>query len=391
MVLTVDFNHADPAISPHLMDWGTRLRAEPGLAWSEHHGGFWVVARHADVLRVLRQPDLFICSRRITLPPQASPVPVIPLESDEPDHAFYRSVFDVAVSPRKVASFEAKIRQIVTDALDPLIARGTGDAVGDFAARIPTRAMAALVGMTDEDAYRTDAYFTEQINAAGSGDPERLARAVDAYKGFLNEKLDERRRAPQDDLITAILNYEQNGRRYNADECLGLMWSAAGGAIDTTKHSIGHVMHLLGTRPDLRKAVIDQPRLIPLLIEESLRINPPSFAVGRYVARDTELAGTAVKQGQRVLIVYGFANRDGSAFAEPDAVVIDRPPSRMLTFGNGIHQCVGMHLGRFEVKIAVEEVLRRMPDFVLKTIDARPTLHGGMMWAHDSLPMAVAG
>jgi len=391
MVLTAEFDHADPAISDSLLDWGARFRDAEGLGWSDAHGGFWIAARHKDILAVLRDTETFICAKRITLPPQKSPVPVIPLESDEPDHSFYRAVFMPLLMPKAVGSYEAKVRQIVTDALDPIVARGEGDAVLDFAARIPTRAMAAIFGLTDEDAYQTDAHFSALVAAAGSADVAAQDRAVDAYKDFLLGKLEDRRRDPREnDLVTALLRYEANGRRYNEDELLGLMWSAAGGAIDTTKHAIGHAMNLLGRDKGLRARLIEQPRLIPFFVEESLRLNPSAFFVSRYIARDTVLSGTPLQAGQRILLGYGFGNRDAAAFADPDDVVLDRPPNQMLTFGQGIHQCAGMHLGRFETKIAVEEVLSRIPRFELTDTAARPQILGGMMWAHDSLPIKAA-
>lgn len=382
------FDHANPAISRNLFSIGAEFRKRPGLGYSKAHGGFWIASRHQDVSSILRDNKNFLCSKRITLPPQKSPVPVIPLESDEPDHSFYRSVLAPLVTPKAVAVCEDHVRKIAVGALDKIATQGTGDAVKDFAAMIPARAMAMLFGFSDEDAYRFDAGFTALVAAAG-GDAARQTAAVENFKNFLMEKIEYRRAHPTDsDLVSLILRHEVNGRRFTPEEQLGLMWSAAGGAIDTTKHAIGHAVCLLGKNRELRERLKEDHSLIPAFVDESLRYNASAFMDARYVANDIQIAGSALKSGERVLLVFGWANRDSAAFAAPDDIRLDRPPNRHLTFGLGIHLCAGMHLGRLEIKVAVQELLKRLPDFSLIEDDPCPTLSGGMMWGHQSLPIA---
>jgi cytochrome P450 len=390
MVTAVEFDHANPKISPVLFATGARFRAEDSLVYSTAHNGFWIASRYADVVHVLRDTDSFICSKRVTLPPQNSPVPVIPLEADEPDHSFYRSVFQPLVLPGAVRRFEERIRQIAAEALDAIVARGEGDAVADFAARIPARAMAMIFGFSEEDAYRFDAGFSALIAAAGSGDVERQMRAVDSFKTFLQEKMDRAHQNPgEGDLPSLIARYEVDGRRYTPDECLGLMWSAAGGAIDTTKHAIGHAVRELYRNPAIRQQLIADPSLVPDFVDESLRYNASAFMDSRYVARDVVLRGAQMKAGERVLLAYGWANRDAEVFAEAEQMVLGRKPNRHLTFGQGIHQCLGNHLARLEIAVAVQELLKRMPDYQLVDPAAGPVLSGGMMWGHLSLPVRV--
>src|ERR1700722_66306 len=168
-MLAKQFDHADSRISGELFDWGARLRNESQLSYSEAHGGFWIASRHKDILAICRDTQSFICSQRITLPPQNSPVPVIPLESDAPDHIFYRSVLTPFLTPKAVREHEPRIRGIVVGALQALIARGAGDAVRDFAALVPARSMGIIFGFTDEDAYRFEQGFSALVAAAGSG------------------------------------------------------------------------------------------------------------------------------------------------------------------------------------------------------------------------------
>ena len=390
-VSNVKFDHADPGISSELFDWGKRLQNESPIARSDAHGGFWIASRHKDILAICRDTVTFICSQRITLPPQKSPVPVIPLESDAPNHTFYRSVLTPFLTPKAVREHEDRIRTIVINALEAIIRHGSGDAVRDFAALVPARSMAMIFGFTDEDAYRFEQGFSALVHAAGSGDVARQMKAVNDFKSFLMEKLTAGRANPAGtDLVSAILRHEVGGRRYSEDECLGLMWSAAGGAIDTTKHAIGHAVREIGANPVIRQTLIDDPSLIPAAVEESLRMNAPAFMDARYVAKDASLGGADMKADDRVLLVYGWANRDEAAFPSPLEMKLDRPPNRHLTFGHGIHQCAGLHLARLELKIAIEQLLARMPDYELADPDARPVLHGGMMWGYDHLPIRIA-
>ena len=387
---TYEFDHANPAISPALMEWGLRIQSESPIAHSEAHGGFWIASRYQDVVAIMRDTKTFICSKRITLPPQSSPVPVIPLESDEPDHSWYRSVLLPFLTQKAVLQYEPQIRRMVVEALQPIIERGAGDAVSDFAAKIPTRAMAMVFGFTDEDAYRFDSGFSALVDAAGSGDTARQYAAVDSFKSFLSEKLAEgRANNSGSGLVSAILNHNVAGRTYTEDEQLGLMWSAAGGAIDTTKLAIGHLVRELGVDRVTRQKIIDDPALIPTAVEDSLRLNAPAFMTARYVATDVSIGGVEMKAGERVLLVYGWANRDQTAFGEPNQLKLNRTPVRHLTFGHGIHLCVGMHLAKLELRIVLEELLTRVPNYELVSPDASPVLHGGMMWGFDTLPIRI--
>jgi cytochrome P450 len=387
MVVIVDFDHGDPLISDKLWEWGARLQQEPSLAFSEAYGGFWIASRHRDVTAILHDTENFINAKGITLPPQKSPVPVIPLDADEPDHSFYRSVFTPFLTPKTVLRFEEQIRTIVVESLDAIVKRGEGDVVADFAARIPTRAMAMIFGFSEDDATRFDKGFTALVKAAGSGDASQQNAAVESFRAFLLSKIVERRANPTDtDLVSAILRHEVAGRTFTENECLGLMWSAAGGAIDTTKHAICHATRELYRHKDVRQKLNHDRKLVPLAVEESLRLNASAFMDSRYIAKDVTVSGTEMKAGGRVLLVFGWANRDPAVFPSPDEMRLDRSTNKHLTFGNGLHMCVGMHLARLEIKIAIEELLARIPNYELPIL-ASPVLQGGMMWCFESLPI----
>jgi cytochrome P450 len=389
-VAKVTFDHADQRISGELLAWGRRLQKESPISYSEAHGGFWIASRYQDIVSILRDTQSFTCAQRVTLPPQKSPVPVVPLEADEPDHSFYRAVLAPFLTVKAVREHEPRIRAIVTESLTPIAERGAGDMMSQFAALIPTRAMAMVFGFSDQDAYRFDHGFSALVDAAGSGDTDRQMEAVNGFRAFLVEKLAEGRSSGRDSgLVAAILKHRVDGRACTDDEALGLMWSAAGGATDTTKLAIGHAVRELGVDRVTRQKLIDDPTLIPAAVEDSLRLNAPAFMDARYVSKPATLAGAEMKPGDRILLVYGWANRDESAFPVPGALKLDRGPARHLTFGHGIHLCVGMHLAKLELKVVLEEILARMPNYELVDPDVKPVLHGGMMWGYDSLPIRI--
>jgi cytochrome P450 len=386
----VDFDHAATHPRETLLQWAERLREDAPIAWSEANGGVWIVSRYKDIVAIARNTAAFVSGKGITVPPLQSPVPVVPAESDEPEHSHYRSVLMQFLLPEAVKKHAEKIRTIVVEAMQEILKRGEGDAVRDFAAKIPTRAMAVVFGFTDEDGYRFDRDFGEVMEAAASSDPQRQMDAVASFFGFLREKLDEGRANLQaDNVVSAMLAYEKNGKSFNEDECLGLLWSTAGGAVDTTKHSIGHLFYNLGINKDVRQRIKDDPSLINSAVEENLRLDAPAYMVGRHLVEDVTIDGVTMKAGERVMLVWGWANRDPEAFACPAEFDPTRKPNRHLAFGHGIHQCVGMHLARLEIRIVLEEMLKRMPDYELVDPGVNPRIHGGMMWSFDELPIRV--
>lgn len=390
MAFKVDFNHGTPDISDALFDWGTKLQREAPIAYSEAHGGFWIVSRYADIVAITKDTEHFINAEGATLPPLAQPVPLLPLESDPPEHFYYRKVLLPLLSAKVINNHVAKIRSIVVEALEGFKADGGGDAVADYAARIPARALACVLGFTDDDAYRFDRDFSAVVHAAGIGDTERQAFALDRFMSFLGEKLAERRADPaHDDVVSQLVRHEVDGRRLTDRECLGMMFALGGAGIDTTKHAIGHAIHAIGVDPSLRRKLIDDPSAITGMVEECLRLQTPAFMTARTVNKAATVGGVDMAPGERVLIVFGWANRDDAVFSNPDELQTDRTPNRHLAFGHGPHQCVGMHLARLEMRIAIEELLRRVPDYELADPEDSPKLYGGLMWGFSTLPIRV--
>jgi cytochrome P450 len=386
MTAAAHFDHASQQVADELFEWRARLDDGSGMTYSDAYGGFWVVSRFEDIVAIAKDNERFMSGEGITIPPLENPMPSIPAESDEPRHRHYRAVLAAYLTPGAVRRYEPDIRRIVTSVVDTFVGRGEVDFVTDLAAIVPELVTGSVFGFDHDDAVRFGAGFRAVLAAAAGGNPEEQAAAVGGFIEILRAKLSERRVSPGDDIVSAIVSHEAEGRAFSEDECIGLLWSTAGASIDTTVYAIGHALYGLAQFPEVRQQLIEDASLIPAAVEESLRLNAPAFALARTVAAPVTVAGVDLKPQDRVLLMYGWANRDQATFPDPDQFRLDRAVNPHCSFGKGIHTCVGMHLARLEVRIVLEEILRRLPDYQLVGDPGRPVLHGGLMWGYDSLP-----
>jgi cytochrome P450 len=382
------FDHAE-ASTADLLQWVRSLVGTQGPIRNSAYGGFWVVARHEHVMAVTRDHEHFSSAEGTTLPPLGLPVPAIPAEADEPDHHQYRSVIAPFLTPTAVRAHEPALRAIVTEALDDVIGDGRADLIPALAVRLPVESMAPVLGFDREEGEQFCAAFNAVLDATASGILERQMEAVGGFLAFVEAALAEARARPLQpgNVCSAIAHGTRNGEPLTSPECVGLVFATVAAAVDTTRHAIGHAVHRLATRPDIRAELLAHPELIPAAVEEALRLDPPAFTGARTVRTAVTLAGCDMQPGDKVLLVYGSANRDAAVFDRPEEFVVNRSPNRHLTFGYGIHTCVGLHLGRSEVRIAMEELLARMPDLELDGECAPPRLRGGLIWGFDSLPV----
>jgi cytochrome P450 len=386
MTTTSHFDHASHEVTDELYEWRHRVDEETGWTYSDAYGGFWIVSRFEDVLAIAKDNARFSSASGITIPPLENPIPSIPAESDEPWHKHYRQVLAQYLTPAAVRRYDGMIRKIVTDCLDKFAARGEADFVAELASVVPTLVTGVVFGFELDEAAKFGQGFRDVLTAAGSGDPAEQEAAVGSFIGLLKSSLADRREHPRDDIISAIVQYEAEGRPFTEEECIGLLWSTAGASIDTTVYAIGHALRMLDRFPAIRQQLISDPSAIPVAVEESLRLNAPAFALARVVVEPVAISGVELRPGERVLLMYGWANYDEAVFTDPDHPRLDRGPNPHCAFGKGIHTCVGMHLARLEVRIVLEEILTRIPDYELAAEPDRPTLHGGLMWGYDSLP-----
>ena len=353
-----------------------RLREEAPLYYNEQHD-FYAVSRFDDVERGLVDRETYISGRgavlelikaNITIPPG------VLLFEDPPVHTVHRSLLSRLFTPRKVAALEPKIREFCVRSLDPLVGTGRFDFVADLGTQMPMRTIGMLLGIPEEDQELVRDSVDERLRTQ-AGKPMRYsARALSGE--MFADYVDWRAERPSDDLMTELIQAEfedETGtvRRLSREEILTYVNVLAGAGNETTGRLIGWAGKVLADHPDQRRELVEDHSLIPNAIEEILRYEPPAPYVGRYVARDAELYGQKVPEGNAMLFLVGSANRDDRRFSDGDRFDIHRKIVQHLTFGHGTHFCLGAALARLEGRVALEEVLKRFPEWEVDWASAK--------------------
>lgn len=346
-----------------------RLRDEVPLYYNEPYD-FYAVSRFTDVERGLADAKRFVSGRGGILELIKTNVDMPPgtlIFEDPPTHTVHRSLLSRVFTPRRVAALEPKIREFCARSLDPLVGSGGFDFIADLGAQMPVRVIGMLFGIPEADqvAIREGADANLRTEA---GRPMRVSEHPTFGSEMFAEYIDWRIEHPSDDLMTDLLNAEFEDttgttRRLTRDEALLYTTVVAGAGSETTTRLIGWAGSVLADHPDQRRELVVDRSLIPNTIEELLRYEPIPPHVGRYVPDDVELHDQKVPAGSALLLLVGAANRDERRFDDPDRFDIHRTVGQHLTFGYGIHYCLGAALARLEGRIALDEVLNRFPQW----------------------------
>ncbi len=351
-----------------------RMRDEAPLYWNEKYE-FWAVSRYADVATGLTDWESYSSARGTLLEFIRNNVPLPPgtiLFEDPPLHDAHRALLARLFTPRRIAEIEPHVRAYCATTLDPLVGSGRIDFIADLGAQMPMRVIGMLLGIPEEDQEE----LRDGIDAGMSLDEgEGVGGASAQSEGSplfpttrFSEYIEWRRKNPSDDLMTELLNarfVDDEGveRTLRDDELLGYVGLLAGAGNETTTRLIGWMAYLLDRFPDERRLVAEDRSLVPNAIEEILRYEAPSPVQARYVTRDVDLHGTRVPEGSTLLLLNGSANRDGREFEDPDRLDVKRGNVHHLSFGHGIHFCLGASLARLEGCVALEEILARWTEW----------------------------
>ncbi len=346
-----------------------RLRDEAPIFYNEQYD-FWALSRHADVEQALVDWQTFSSSRGDILEVVQSnmklPVGII-LWEDPPVHAKYRGLLSRVFTPRRMNALEEQVRAYCVSCLDPLIGAEHFDFVKDLGAEMPMRVIGMLLGIpeSDQTAIRDHADKTLRTKA---GKPMAVSERSMITGSLFADYIEWRAQHPSDDLMTALLTAEfedETGtvRQLTRPEVLLYTEVVAGAGNETTGRLIGWLGQELGDHPDQRREIAADRSLIPNVIDETLRFEPTGPHVARYIARDVEYYGTTVPEGSAMLLLVGAANRDERRYTDPDRFDIHRNEGQHLTFGYGLHYCLGAALARLEGRVALDEVLNRFPDW----------------------------
>jgi cytochrome P450 len=353
------FDHFDPALKEDPYPTYEGLRSACPVARSDRHGGYWVLARYQDVYDALRDPITF-SSFPNGVPTSSRSDRRIPLEIDPPEHGKYRQLLAPYFSPRAADEQEDAVRKVAVELISKFERRGRCELVEDFARPLPTLVFTGMMGLPMDHAGLFYDWEERIIRPPHENAAEVRATAVQEMYDYIDEMLIQRRSEPaRDDLIGVLLASELDGRPLTDTELRELCWLLIEAGLDTVQAAISNSIITLCARPDLQDRLRRDPAVIPTAIEEFLRYES-HVSMGRTLTRDTEFAGAKMRAGDRVLVVPGAADRDPAQFDEPDAIGFDREDKRHLAFGAGPHRCLGSHLARLEMRVAFEELHRRL-------------------------------
>jgi cytochrome P450 len=324
-----------------------------------------VLSRYEDVLWALKHPQVFSSKGVVDI---GGEYPLIPLSVDPPEHAKYRRLLDPEFSPKKMAELEDEMRKFVNEAIDVFIDRGECDFHEDFASPLPSTFFLALTGLPHEDLPRFLKWRDDTIrpDAATFEEGERIRKeAGEAIEQYFESALDEKRRNPDDRLFTRMVNGMVDGRPLTRAEMLGACHLLLLGGLDTVTATLDCMIVYLARHPERRDALVGDPSCIPHAVEELLRHQTPVMMVPRVLLQDHEMGGVQMKAGDSVTLLIGAANADVAEFEDWGDVRFDRETNRHLAFGGGPHRCLGSHLARLELRVALEEFHRRIPEYEL--------------------------
>jgi cytochrome P450 len=355
-----------------------RLRDEAPLYYNEEHD-FYAVSRFADVERGLLDREIYSSARGDILECIKGGVEVPPgmfIWEDPPLHTMHRGVLARVFTPKRVNELEANIRDFCVRCLDPLVGAKGFDFIKDLGAEMPMRVIGWLLGIPEQDQSNFRDIVDNTLRTE-AGKPMDVSGENAPYRGEgFEDYLDWRVNNPSDDLMTELLSAEfkdvktGESRKLTRDEILVFCAMLAGAGNETTSRLIGWTAKTLSDHPDQRRELAKDLSLVPNAIEEILRFEPPGPMVARYVTRDVELYGKTVPAGNVMLFLISSANRDDRRFPDGDRFNIHRKDAPHITFGRGVHACIGSSLARMEGRVALEEVLKRFPDWTVDTSNA---------------------
>ncbi len=366
------------------------LRRECPVAHSDRRGSTWLPTTYDDVVELAHDIEHF-SSLQISVIPFGGPpgdAPVLqyglpPISADPPLHTWTRRLLLPWFSHRRVDGYEPMTRALCAQLVDSFVDKGEADAAGDYAQQIPVRVIAAILGVPSSLSDMFTGWVRDILEFAD--DPERRQRGGTGLIDFFVTEVARRKTEPGDDLLSDLLHSEIDGQPVEESVVLGVAALVLIAGVDTTWSAIGSSLWHLATHPDDRARLASDPGAMPLAIEELLRAYSP-VTMARVVTEDIEFGGCTMKAGDKVLLNFPAANRDPATFEDAERVILDRELNRHVAFGSGIHRCAGSNLARMELRVALEEWLKRIPEFRLAD-GAEITWAGGQIRGPRQIPM----
>jgi cholest-4-en-3-one 26-monooxygenase len=368
----------------------------PAFAWMREHApvfydepnDLWAVSRYRDIKVASTDTETF--SNAGGIRPKFPPLPMM-IDFDAPEHVRRRRLVSSGFTPRRVRAMEDHVRAICDRVIDRVCQRGACDFVRDIAAPLPLAVIGDMLGADEEKRPDLLRWSDEMLSGQGSADPgalEAAARAFIEYTAYIEPVLEQRKATGQDDdLVGVLVNSEVDGDRLDHDSLVHETLLILVGGDETTRHVITGGMHALQRHPDQLALLRRDPALVPTAVEEMLRWVTPFQNMVRTATRDVELAGSRIRRGDELLLLYPSANRDPDAFDDPDTFDVTRSPNPHLAFGFGAHFCLGNQLARLELRVMFERLLARLPDLALDGDGPFPRRQANFITGIESMPV----
>lgn len=370
-----------------------------GSPWLRVEGVGVVLTTRALVDEVLRHPELFSSSTMAH--DLKAKRPLIPLQIDPPDHKKYRKLLDPLFAPPRMKLLEDDVTALVNELIDRFDGADEIDFVTQFSTPFPSQVFLTMFGLPMDELQtflrmKDGAIRPDQVVGQDFGHPDTETyqqQTADDIYAYFEDVLDQRARAERDgdersDLISHFMHAEVDGDRLSHEEILDICFLFLIAGLDTVTASLDCIFGQLAADPEARRKIVDDPDSVPAMVEELLRWETPVMGAARVATCDTTIGDVAVSEGEQVIALLGAANVDGDEFPDANRLAWDREVNRHLAFGGGIHRCLGSHLARLELRVAIREWHRRIPDYRIKpgtelnytpgirTLDAFPMLLG---------------
>jgi len=352
--------------------WKALARPE-GLVWSTRNGGHWIATSGTLIWELLGDTER-LSARELTVPPGINLYPMIPNQSDEPEHRYYRKAILPFFLPRQIKALQASVRALAVELIEGFRPRGRCEFMGEFARHLPMLIFLRLVDLPADDREWLIARADLMVR---SNDHEARTEAQRDVETYLGRWIEQRRAEPGEDMLSAIVHATVGDRPMTADEVMGESMDVLFGGLDTVASMLGFVMRFLARHPAQRRQLIEEPALIPIAIEEMLR----RFAVAsvaRRVTADISHQGITMRAGDMVVLPTCLHGIDEALWDGPLDIDFRRPRRTHATFGTGVHTCPGAPLARSEIAIVLEEWLARIPDFTVAADDRGEGLTGSV-------------
>lgn len=355
------------------------------------HGEIWGITLYEDVMKVSKTPEIF-SSAKGSRPDSWTPSSI---NMDDPEHKRRRGLVNRGFTPGRLASHESRVRDICNWLIDSVCERGECEFVREIAAPLPLIMIGDMLGMPKEDFGTLLRWSEVMLEATSSTATQEVLEAATAAGGeyfeYIMGAMAARKEKPTGDLVSELVHGEIDGERLTDEEIAHESLLILVGGDETTRHVITESQLALMQHPDQRQKLLDEPARLKGAVEEFLRWVSPIKNMNRTATRDTELRGQKIREGDKLLLLYQAANRDETAFENPDAFDVERQPNDHVAFGGyGAHHCLGASLARLELRVMFEELLRRMPDMHLATDDPLPRRPSNFIAGLEAMPVRFA-